>query len=75
LGLPFFVNLQVLEAVDFQDSNLEIGCGSQRRIIECQAAVGLAITNVFVDPDGLTFPVVLNSRNWGKNQSSVLNRR
>jgi hypothetical protein len=57
LGLPLFL-LQVLEAVDFQDSNLEIGCGSQRWIIECQAAVGLAITNVFINPDGLTFSVI-----------------
>ena len=44
------------EAVNFDDTDLKVNAGTQRRIVERQTSFRLSVADVFVDPDRLTFP-------------------
>ena len=46
------------EAVNFDDTDLKVNAGTQRRIVERQTSFRLSVADVFVDPDRLTFPVL-----------------
>lgn len=45
------------EAVDLEHADLEVSARAERRVVECQAAVRLAVADVLVHPDSLAFPV------------------
>jgi len=44
------------ETVDFEDADFEVAAGAERRVVEREAAVGLAVANALVHPDGLALP-------------------
>ena len=46
------------EAVNFDDTDLKVNAGTQRRIVERQTSFRLSVADVFVDPDRLTFPAL-----------------
>ena len=48
------------EAVNFDDTDLKVNAGTQRRIVERQTSFRLSVADVFVDPDRLTFPSLDN---------------
>ncbi len=67
MDFPFFrercrrlVGKSASEAVNFDDTDLKVNAGTQRRIVERQTNFRLSVADVFVDPDRLTFPALDN---------------
>lgn len=55
-------HLRPCKPINFQDTYLKVTTGTQRRIVEGETTISLTITNVFVHPNRLSFPVVNENR-------------
>jgi hypothetical protein len=49
------IKLGSIKAIHLKDPDLKISTFTERWIIECQTSVCLAIPNVLIHPDGLSF--------------------
>lgn len=65
-------SLHVLETVDFKHPNFKVRYRRQWWIVKRQRSVSLAIPNVFVDPNGLSFAVEEKNTNSNHQQKFQL---